>query len=141
MANRPKPKALKVIHGTSRVDRDNPESPEYSVPKDECPKWLPSSAKKIWHEYFEILTKSGVLQKNSLETFGKWCIAAAKTRKLAKKTDKESMCEWRQTMSIERLLAIELGLTPASQGKVSGGKSEPETKGIVDGLWQKAKGK
>ena len=96
----------------------------------------------MWQEYFERLSKSGVLGQNSLEIFAKWCVVAAKTRRLAKKTDKDSVVEWRQTMALERLLAIELGLSPASQAKVvanvAGGDTEKE-KGILQEMWANRK--
>jgi phage terminase small subunit len=120
-----KPTALKLLEGTARPDRLNPNEPEFDLASGSPPSWLPKKAKEVWQERAVVLLERKVLTEADVELFAKYCIIAAKTRLMAKATKTDKVRQFLQLAQQERLLAIEFGLTPASRGRVSGDNSKP----------------
>ncbi len=135
-----KPRALKVVAGTLRRDRDNPHEPDPSIePNPSPPAWLDELARQEWCRVVRELVDLGLL--TVLDTaalaayataYGRWvaCELAIKKNGLTYETTSqqgvrmirlrpevrasfEAMREMRQYMT-------EFGMTPASRASVCG---------------------
>ena len=72
MARPRKPTALKIVTGTNRPDRNEPEIQVTSgIP--ECPSWINGSGKKYWSEIAPILEENNLLSVCDLSTFSLHC--------------------------------------------------------------------
>lgn len=76
MGRKPLPKNLKMIRGTYRADRDNPDAPNPPpVPKvPKPPPTLNADGRKKWRELAPILQDLGVLAEADLPAFEALCM-------------------------------------------------------------------
>jgi P27 family predicted phage terminase small subunit len=80
MPNMRKPTALKMIEGTNRKARENPNEPmlESSIPN--MPSWLPPKAKTCWRELSELLLGMRVITKADRKCLELLCDAYSEYR-------------------------------------------------------------
>jgi len=124
MANPRKPRALKVVSGTTQPCRDIVPSVELPTISDipEPPDWLPNShAVKEWERLAPILVANKLLTEAGLSAFGMLCSLHGKLVQLwsAGEAPVASM------VSQYRNLINDFGLTPVAQGKVRPMGEEP----------------
>ncbi len=79
---RKKSQNSKVLHGTSRADRDNPPLLPEGVP--ECPDWLSLEAKEEWERLIPILANAGILNQALRGVLAHLCYLHAEIPKIAK---------------------------------------------------------
>ena len=115
MANRRKPKALKLMEGTYRPDRDHEETDFPDVPADAAPPgWLIGpEAVAVWHAWLGQLEAAGVITAADLTALGHLCNMHAR-----------AVLKWRAGLEPTapqltqlRLMMNEFGLTPTSRSK------------------------
>jgi phage terminase small subunit len=116
MARPRKPEELKVVQGTFRPDRANPERP--ALPKleelPEAPEWLGVNGIVAYYEYGPMLIAYGVLNIGDILPFQQMCalhdqlIASYSAGRMP-----SAGC-----LSQFRQLCVEFGMTPASRSKV-----------------------
>ena len=81
MSRKPKPTALKLLEGTYRADRDQPEPPvdrPATVPKP--PGWLDEIAATEWRRVAPELMRLGVLANLVLTLLAAYCCAVSRLR-------------------------------------------------------------
>lgn len=125
-----KPRALQVIAGTTRKDRDeklaqNPivDLPLVDVASPPPPNWLPNAhAVKEWRRLAPILAKVGLLTEGGLASLGVLCATHGKIVQVFAAGD----CPPASMIATYRSLVNDFGLTPAAQGKVRA-VGNPET--------------
>lgn len=123
MSRSKKPSQLKVIAGTDRPDRPDPELVDLplvgAVP--DPPDWLPNAhAVKEWKKLAGVLHATGLLTEAGLGPLAVLCSLFGKIVQLnaAGETPTGHM------IAQYRSLANDFGLTPVAQGKVKGGGKE-----------------
>jgi phage terminase small subunit len=111
-----KPDELKVIEGTFRPDRANPERPV--LPKLEslpdAPEWLGVHGIVAYYEYGPILIAYGVLNIGDILPFQQFCALhneLVASYSAGKMPNGNIISQFRQ-------LSMEFGMTPASRSKV-----------------------
>lgn len=115
MANRRKAKELKVVEGTFNPTRDVVDAPE-AEGNPVKPKFLKGLSGRIWAEVVDQLP--WLAQADSY-TLALWCEMEAEHREGGiRHMDSARITQY-------RLLANELGMTPAGRAKL-GGKKEPK---------------
>lgn len=135
-----KPTKLKVLHGTKRDDRDNPEAPEAeTIVSAPPPDHFDSYTKKVWYDTSRVLSNWGLLEKVSLSQLQTYCYAAGKIQKLQevieeegeiieqiterghglKKVPHPANALINQYANIMVKIGSEFGFTPAMRSKVS----------------------
>lgn len=145
MAYPRKPDPLKVIEGTFRADRSNPDAPAPETEIPSCPPQLSPAAKAEWYRIAPLLENLGIIAKVNRSSLAAYCALYARWIKAEKEiqrqgeviemigaTDKETgeplytfskKSPWVDislncAMEMRRY-ANEFGLTPASQAKVN----------------------
>ena len=139
MAGRPrKPRWQKEIAGTIRPDRENPHPPNFTPSTVECPMGLSAPARAIWETVAPELAEHGVLKKVQEHQLVMYCNAVATAQKAQKVLDRQgttyktktqmgsTMVRKRPELEIvdkmmghARQFAMQFGLTPASEGRIS----------------------
>ena len=117
MAGRPrKPTARHKAEGTARADRINEREPQYPVEAPEKPAHIEASphASAVWDATVDEMLKQRTIAAVFLPALEAYCVARAKLVTAAEggKLDGTASKELRSW-------AVQLGLTPASSGKVS----------------------
>ena len=115
--NPPKPTAMKILQGTARPDRMNPDEPTPelgAVP----PPWLPSEgpARAAWDRLAPGLVRAGILTKIDGEALGLACLALEEFL-----AAREDAAGWRRADAAWKRYAVilrEFGLTPSSRTRV-----------------------
>lgn len=150
MPNPRKPTPLKIVEGTARADRLNPNEPKPPVSIPSCPSGLSAGAKAEWRRIAPALEDMGLLSQidraalaGYCELYARWQKAEREIQKPAAKGGGEvvttpngslQVSPWvsisRAALSEMRKFASEFGLTPASRSKVS---AEPPKKEEKDG--------
>lgn len=153
MGGRPrKPKALKVIQGTFRQDRNPAQEPEPSpvvAASRKAPTTLNKWAKKFWNEHIEEFAQIGLITSADLETFemtaqtyGAWKEAEyeiyhddfkrkrtigqyMKSREYNRKNMPELIVMEKSRLDYVRLSGL-IGMNPVSRNKIDIKKALPE---------------
>lgn len=151
MPNRPKPSHLKVVQGTARKDRSNPDEPQPTLGSPVPPVWLSDEAKVQWGRFSVWLEQMGVLTVADGPALERLVSVYLEVRDLEASLTREGRTYATQSTVGERVvkahpavamlnsadgrlrqMLIEFGLTPAARTKVHtvqrGGKQEPPEK-------------
>lgn len=75
---KPKPTNLKLLHGTARADRMNPDEPQPRVVLPDPPPDLGADARAEWYERGEVLERLGLLTESDVPAFESYCRAWGK---------------------------------------------------------------
>lgn len=127
-----KPHNLKVIAGTVRPDREDPQMVDLPLVVDAPPPdWLPNAhAMKEWNRLAPMLTANRLLTEAGTSVLGQMCALHGKLVQLwsAGEAPNSSL------LAQYRGLVNDFGLTPAAHGKVkpSGGSGKGRSK--FDGI-------
>lgn len=140
----PKPTALKILQGTARRDRLNPDEPQPPLLVEaRPPSWLKGRARKGWQELAPVLLEMRVLTVGDRAALGLLCDAYGEYLELRETVRRvgrtytmitESGSEmvmarpevnmmtdaWRRSMAAMQ----QFGLTPSSRSKVSAKEAE-----------------
>jgi len=133
------PDRLKLVKGTLRADRINPDAPEYPLEIPEPPAFLDEIAVEEWHRVAPDLYDRGLLTKMFVAMLAGYCqsfsMFAHATEGINKhgtmiKTTNGNHIQspivgiLNQSKEHVRKFAVEFGLSPASLNKVSAKKPE-----------------
>lgn len=139
MKGRPqKPDHLKVLQGTYRKQRANPNEPRPTEGVPCCPDWLDVEAKKVWKKTTAALANTGLLTKADFPTLTQFCDLYSKyilatqefnkdPRMIIDGTPNPLLRIIRQYAAVVRPLIAALGLSPLDRPKlqVPGMKAKP----------------
>jgi len=122
-----KPDHLKVVQGTIRKDRSNPNAPELEVKIPKPSPSLPKEAKEEYIKLSSLLNNMRVLTEADQGELENLAIARAQIKYLSKKLFKTSdLKEFRKiqiaindAIRISAALSIRFGLSPADRSRVS----------------------
>jgi P27 family predicted phage terminase small subunit len=135
-----KPTALKVVNGTARKGRDNPDEPKPEVCELACPDYLPEHAAAEWRRIVPELVILGLLSAVDRVALEGYCFNYHRWREAEEVIEEEglTMCTpqgfemQRPEVSIgnqarKQCLEFlrEFGLSPASRGKVRATPKSP----------------
>jgi P27 family predicted phage terminase small subunit len=140
MRGRPrKPTPAKILSGTFRKDRENPDEPKPEPPEElKAPEWLDEYGRECWDKYVPRLVKTGILTSIDMLLFAGLCERWSTYRRaiddtkinLTHSTESNGECAKPQ-VAIAKLAfdqfcrgMAEFGCSPASRGKV---KAVPPT--------------
>ena len=144
---RPDPTRMKLLRGTFRADRGNPQEPK-PIGKARCPRWLPRLAREEWKRVAPLLEAQGVLTDWDQTAFAGYCTAVADLREAEKIIKREgyvgtsvqggqtrhpAVIVKNQALELIKKLAAEFGLTPSSRTKIrarKAGELSPGAKGF-----------
>lgn len=130
-----KPTALKIAEGTFRADRANPNEPKPKPVAPKCPDWLAPEAKKEWRKLAPVLERLGILTEIDGNTLAAYCetVAQVKAASIALRDLPFEHPNYRKVaVTLEkardamRHLGAELGLSPASRGRLNVAEPEEE---------------
>lgn len=146
MAGRkPKPSNLKVLQGTNRKDRTNPNEPKPDPVKDvpPSPNWFDKEGKKEWQRVAKHLFKMGLLTDVDFSALEAYCMTYSRWKLAEKDVDKNGIiyeCKNREgivmkrknpavgiaaeQLKLMRSFLSEFGMTPSSRSKVSAVEQE-----------------
>jgi P27 family predicted phage terminase small subunit len=140
---KPKPDHLKAVQGTLRKDRTNENAPAAATDAPEPPHWMASAALPHFWTFCNRLAAIGLSSSSYTETIAEAATRVAEVEEANASIQREGMTYWTvDTKGNDKLAAnpavsqrsealrhlqsllAEMGLTPASIGKVSapGGK-------------------
>ena len=131
-----KPDHLKLIEGTLRKDRSNPDAPvlepEIPTPSDS----LPKEAREEYFKLAELLNEMRVLTKADQGELENLALVRTQIKTLSKKIFKKSdMSEFRKiqialndAIRISSALSMKFGLSPSDRGRVSALPKKEESK-------------
>lgn len=116
----PKPTSLKILQGTFRKDRANPEEPTVAPSSLRPPPYLDADAKKHWRVFAKELLDMGVLTTADRTTLARYCELQVLYRTTKKQADySPKMIGILLKLAIElRTLEIQFGCTPSSRTRV-----------------------
>lgn len=128
-----KPTETKLIEGTFRKDRANPNEPH---PKKAIPKpgyGLPEKAKREYENLSQILNDMGILTDADGIALERLAVAVAESKwaekELFKQTDSDEIRKWQLILKDARgfvaSMLSKFGLTPADRSRVSKIPEEP----------------
>jgi phage terminase small subunit len=127
---RPKPTKLKLMKGTSRVDRERvgePEPPEGEIVR---PAFLHKHREiELWEEYSPGLIAMGTLTWIDVPNFARWCV------KMAQFEDEKGQMKSSDLAQI-RMLESDLGIGASARAKLGTGKGKE--KDPADAFFKKA---
>lgn len=141
MARPRKPTALKVVQGTSRKDRTNPNEPKVKTSIPSCPSHLNADAKREWKRITKELEKMNLVSEFDRSALAAYCQAYGTWVEAERGIKQDGMISvtpnglmvqsaWLQirNKSLEQMhkYAVEFGFTPASRSKVSVVEKETE---------------
>lgn len=135
-----KPTALKVVQGTSRKGRENPDEPKPETKSLPCPTHLPAIAATEWDRIVPELVELGLLSAIDQVALEGYCISYHRWREAEDVLDAEgltmltpqnfemqrpevSIANQARKQCLEFLR--EFGLSPASRGKVRATPKSP----------------
>jgi P27 family predicted phage terminase small subunit len=75
---KPKPTALKILHGTDQPSRMNPNEPKPSSDKVKMPDCLSPEAQECWEQVAQHLSDAGVLTNLDIHALTLYCEAYAR---------------------------------------------------------------
>lgn len=135
-----KPTNLKVVHGTFRKDRDNPNEPKPDPVKKvpPAPSWLDEEGRKEWKRVAKELFNMGLLTPVDMTALEAYCSVYSRWKKSEEDIDKNGLTftyvnregvEMKrknpsigiadESMKLMRSFLSEFGMTPSSRSKVS----------------------
>ncbi len=122
-----KPDHLKVIAGTMRKDRSNPNAPELEIAIPAPSKNLPKEAKEEYIKLSVLLNDMRVLTEADQGELESLALARAQIKHLSKKLfNKPDINEFRKVqialndaIRTSAALSVRFGLSPADRGRVS----------------------
>ena len=117
-----KPTALKVLQGTFKPCRANPDEPTPEFGAPEIPEYLEGEAALEWNRVVDYLTRTRVIAKGEGSMLAVFCYLHAKFVEATKHGGDITASMVAQL----RALASEYGLTPASRGHVHSAKPQQE---------------
>jgi P27 family predicted phage terminase small subunit len=136
-----KPTALKVLQGTTRAGRENPDEPQLPVRETTylAPIWLEPNARAEWDRLEAVLRSARILTEGDLAIFANYCSRFASAMRadgyVSQARTKKAWAYWdgiaRKAWEAMNKAAQQLGLTPAARGKVARapeGKKDPLAK-------------
>lgn len=133
------PTKLKIVKGTHRHWRENPNEPDYPTAIPQPPGHLSERAMAEWNEMSQILYDQGLLSiidkaclAGYCQLYGRWAEAEAslkRTKQLIKTTSGNIIQNpligiANTAYKLMKDSLIEFGMTPASRSKVSAKKSK-----------------
>jgi phage terminase small subunit len=118
MPTPPKPTALKILDGTARADRVNPNEPKPALGA-RPPSWLPRTgvAWSTWRKHTRVLGKVRVLTEADADALAAGCMALDEAI-----TGTKSGADWHKVDAAWRRYwqcLQHFGMTPASRTKIS----------------------
>lgn len=137
-----KPTAQKKLEGTQRKDRANAAEPQYEARLPDPPDWLCPRAVEAWHFYGGEMNGQRTMAGAYTAVLAAFCESVAEVAELTAKMgageeflqDEDGKArkypirkERREAIARMQSLAADLGLSPASVGKVSSIGQPPET--------------
>lgn len=130
-----KPTALKVLHGTTRKDRSNPNEPVPDLGIPDPPDFLSEAALKEWIRITPELLALGLLTKIDRAALAFYCQLWGRVveyeGKIEIEPDQDTIFKLirvaDRAYDQARKFLTEFGLSPASRSKVSAKKSEKKT--------------
>lgn len=139
----PKPRALKLVQGTLRKDRDNGEV-AFEAAAPDCPGFLDAAAKAEWKRMVPILLAAGLLTLADRAALAAYCQAFSRWKRAEEELAKQPLLVtvtekgtgaraevWiaANAMKEMRAFLVEFGLSPASRTRVRptklGGTTNP----------------
>jgi phage terminase small subunit len=105
---KPKPTALKILHGTFRPDRATSPEPTSKPSSGRCPRNLDGEAKVLWHRLAPELRRLGMLTRLNEPWLEATCVAYARMREEPRAS----------TLQAYKSLLAEGGLTPSSLSRI-----------------------
>ena len=122
-----KPTQLKIVQGTMRKDRSNPNAPELELVIPEPSEGLPKEAKEAYKILAVILNDMRVLTKADQGELESLALARAQIKYLSSKLfNKLDINEFRKVqialndaIRTSAALSVRFGLSPADRGRVS----------------------
>ena len=129
-----KPTALKILQGTLRKDRTNPDEPRPEVGLLPCPRYLDDEAKREWKRLAPQLYALGLLTKLDKAALAVYCQAWSHWVEAERHLHEEGHListpngfqqpsHWlgiaSKAIAQIRAMAVEFGLTPASRSRLS----------------------
>ena len=134
------PSKLKLLKGSYRKERENPDEPVYKVEIPKYPSHLSNRARKEWRRISAILFNQGLLTNVDMaclaaycQAYGRWAEAEAKLKKsktLLIKTTSGNIIQnpllgvANTAMKLMLQSLTEFGMTPSARSKVTSKKSE-----------------
>ncbi len=134
MGRKKKPTKLKLLEGTNRKDRENPNEPQYEPALPEPPSFLSKDALEHWHELGAVLVEKGLLSTVNKGSFVMLCESWGEFVEAKRKLEgKDAITETTNKNAVQDLWVgvanraresymkriVEFGGTPASAMKVS----------------------
>lgn len=131
MANRRKPTPQKRLEGTERASRATPLEPRYPAKAPPMPDYLTGHAAKAWRVLVAEMEKAQTITPVYAGVLADYCTLDADIAELTRRIDKGEKFddatknkyalrqERRAAITVRRLLAGDLGLTPTALAKVS----------------------
>jgi len=149
---KPKPSGLKVISGTDRADRRNPDEPKFNPEIPAVPEFLSDPAKVEWGRVCDALYGAGILAKTDraalaayCQAYGRWQQAEEALAKMAERdgVTKGIMIKTTNGNAVQNPLvgtankamadmvryAAEFGMTPSARSRIKAeGRDDAEDK-------------
>jgi len=131
MPNRRKTTQQKDLEGTGRADRANPREPRYPAKAPPMPEWLCPEAAKVWRVLVAEMTTAQTITPVYAGVLADFCELDADIADMSRRLKKGEKFddpekrkyairqERRAAITVRRLLANDLGLTPTALAKVS----------------------
>lgn len=149
---RPKPTALKVLQGTDRADRGNPNEPKTTTALPACPEHLNDEAQREWERIGTLLAGLGLVTQIDraalaayCQVWSRWVEAEEAIRRYGVVIKSPSnfpmqspyLAIANKAMDQMRLLLTEFGMTPSSRTRVTAGSpvGEMSTEDLKAELW------
>ena len=142
MKGRPrKPTPAKILHGTFRKDRANPNEPQPEAPKElEAPEWLDEYGRECWKAHIPQLARTGIPTSLDMFLFAGVCERWSTYRRavedlkgsLVHDTEANGQCSKPQVAIAKaafdsfRQGLEQFGCSPASRGKVSASRNDDD---------------
>jgi P27 family predicted phage terminase small subunit len=140
---KPKPKALRLLHGDFRPDRHNADQPDVASAVPRRPGFLRGEAKKEWERITALLSAQRCISEWDMAAITAYCQCWGYFAMLSRKIKTaEDMCQedaatgqkslaplyiaQDKCLKNLRAYAVEFGLTPSSRVKVRAQKEEKQ---------------
>jgi len=140
---KPKPTALKVLHGSDRPCRVNKDEPKPKADKIRMPHGLTTEAKRHWPAFAKMLTEAGVLTNMDVtalammcEVYARWLHANDQLQNFGIVVKSPGgfpiqspflMVAHKSFEQLQKLL-VEFGMTPSSRTRVTTAQPEDNNK-------------
>ena len=113
MANKRKPDNIHLLQGTFQKSRHGDPKKKINLPTKFpiCPRWMDKLAKKEWARIKKVMEKSAVITFGDATVLTQYCMLVAELE-----IEHFEFTAAKHTQL--RMVAVELGLTPAARGKI-----------------------